>query len=475
MTDSAQNRKRLRLLVAIASYGEKNIEFLRRTIQNYRGMAMDVDVVVVSEAPKDLGPSVRVVVGLPSKNPWSLPFAHKPVLAENVDKYDLFAYSEDDMGVTEANIEAFARVTPHLKEDEIAGFLRYEVDSSGATALPDVFGPFHWNPESVAKRGPYTIARFTNEHAAFYLLTQAQLRRAIASGGFLREPREGRYEMLETAATDPYTSCGFHKVICISALGDFLIHHQSNRYMGRVGVGLSVVREQVRTLMTIAEGSHPASTLCEVEARVWHFWWSKSYYEAPSEELMRMVPSDAKSVLSIGCGWGELESRLVRRGAEVTALPLDSVVGASAARYGVNVVYGTLDEGLRSLKGRKFDCVVVSDLLHLLPNPWAWLECFGGLVSRGGVLVAAGPHFDSLLVRIKRAFGLKGCQRLADFSAGRVNAFGVSTLARRLRRLGFLVSSVEFSGPNEGTRRAALRRRLGRFGAENWSLQARAV
>src|SRR4030081_2973540 len=98
--------RRLRLCVVIASYGDKNIEFLKRIIRNYQGMDMEVAIFVLSEAPKDLGPDVKVLVGLPSRNPWSLPFGHKRVFADNLDRYDLFAYSEDDMEVTEENFHA---------------------------------------------------------------------------------------------------------------------------------------------------------------------------------------------------------------------------------------------------------------------------------------------------------------------------------------------------------------------------------
>src|SRR5437879_6487444 len=74
--------RRLRLLVAIASYGEKNLKFLKQMISTYRRMPFDVDVVVLCESPKNLGNEAEVVVGLPSRNPWSLPFAHKAIFAQ---------------------------------------------------------------------------------------------------------------------------------------------------------------------------------------------------------------------------------------------------------------------------------------------------------------------------------------------------------------------------------------------------------
>ena len=170
---------RTRLLVVIASYGSKNLSLLKQLIGCYQCMSLDVDVTVVSNDPKDLGPSVNVIVGLPIKNPWSLPFAHKSIFAENLEKYDLFAYSEDDMGVSEQNILAFVDATQQLATDEIAGFLRYELDESGLRSYPDVHAGYHWKPHSVRRRGEHVIAEFTNEHSAFYVLTKDQLRRAI--------------------------------------------------------------------------------------------------------------------------------------------------------------------------------------------------------------------------------------------------------------------------------------------------------
>src|SRR5580698_1288337 len=151
VTSLSQTGGRPRLLVTIASFGDKNLGFLKKIIQNYRNLPFEVDVVVLSNNPKDLGESVKVVVGLPTEDPWSLPFAHKPVLAENADRYDLFIYTEDDMEVTERNLQAFLDATPHLAPTEIAGFLRYEIDQAGEWSFPDVHGIFRWKPETVER------------------------------------------------------------------------------------------------------------------------------------------------------------------------------------------------------------------------------------------------------------------------------------------------------------------------------------
>jgi 2-polyprenyl-3-methyl-5-hydroxy-6-metoxy-1,4-benzoquinol methylase len=466
---------RLRLLVAIASYGDKNIEFLKRIIRKYQTMDMEVAIFVLSEAPKDLGPDVKVLVGLPSRNPWSLPFGHKRVFADNLDRYDLFAYSEDDMEVTDENIRAFLQVTPELELDEIAGFLRYETGPTGIYSFPEAHGPFHWKAETVRRRGPHIVAEFSNQHAAFYLLTQAQLRRAIASGGFLRQPYESRYDMLCSAATDPYTSCGFRKVICISALNDFVIHHLPNRYVGQLGLTTASLTEQVETLTEISRGSHPGRSLCETEGKILHGRWSKNYYESPSEDLLGSVPREAKAILSIGCGSGETELELSRRGAEITVLPLDSVIGVAVSRLGFEVIYGNFQECLEKLRGRQFDCLLITNLLHLLPDPLGLLEVCAGLVDTGGTIVISGVNFDYLPVLVRRSLRLGEYRKLRNFAVSGIKILKAHAVMKRIKRAGLGAAVLRWCDPARGRRVNGVRSWLGRWLTSGWIIQGQRI
>ncbi len=225
-----------RILVAIASYGSGNDSFLRRMISEFRSMSFDIDIVIISNIEKYIDHQIKIVVGLPNKNPWSLPFAHKKLFVNKLEDYDLFIYAEDDILITEANVRAFLDATRVLREDEVAGFFRVEKGPDGMVSYPEAHSHHHWVTTSVRKRGVYTLAEFTNEHAACYMLTQAQLRKAINSGGFDVAPHEEKYDLLCTAATDPYTQCGLTKLIPVSHIDDFTVHHMSNKYVGRIGV-----------------------------------------------------------------------------------------------------------------------------------------------------------------------------------------------------------------------------------------------
>ena len=387
---------RLRILVALASYGTANDRYLLRVIQEYRSMSFDVDVVILSNLKKQLAPDIEVLVGLLNRDPWSLPFLHKKVFADRIERYDVFVYSEDDMLITEKTLRAFLEVSAVLREDEIAGFLRIEQDSMGNVNYPEVHGHFHWDLTSVRLRGKYTLANFTNEHAAFYALTRSQLRKAIRSGGFLVGPHEGKYDLLCSAATDPYTQCGFVKLIPVSHLDDFTVHHLSNKYVGKLGVDRPELRGQINKLLQMAEAECRPMPLLDTETKLWRGMYSKNYYEPVDEAVISMISQKSRSVLSIGCGWGATECWLAEKGLRVVAVPLDPVICSRAAARGVEMVFGDFHTAKTKLEAEKFDCILYLNVLHLIRDPIEVLCLFKDNLSFESVVIIRTPNMLSI-------------------------------------------------------------------------------
>lgn len=392
----------MKILVAIANHGTKNDGFARRLIDEYRSMSHDVDVVVLSNLEKDWGPDVEVRVGYPTRNPWSLPFAHKQLFADRKDRYDLFIYSEDDTLVTERNIDAFVETARVLPDDQIPGFLRFEESPEGELSLSSIHSHFCWSPDSVQRVNGHTFAHFSNDHSACFLLTRAQLERAIDSGGFLVEPHEGRYDMLCSAATDPYTRCGMKRMICLSRIRDFLLAHLPNVYLGRMGVSLPELEGQITALEAIARGELDSARLLAVETQVQHARWSKNCYEGPNADLEARIPPDTRSLLSVGSGMGGTEAGLVAKGVAVTAIPVDAVLGSAAASRGVEVLPPDLDRALAGIGERHFDVVLLHQVLYLLPDPVAILRRLAPRVAPGGRVVISVPNFDYAAIRYRR-------------------------------------------------------------------------
>jgi SAM-dependent methyltransferase len=463
----------LRLLVVIACYGDKNLPLLRKVIAAYQSLPTQTRIVVTSNNPKDLGPTVEVVVGLPTKDPWSLPFAHKRILAENVANYDLFIYSEDDMLVTWRNIEAFLSLSAKLPPDEIAGFLRYETNDSGERSFPDFQSAYHWRPASVCQRGDQLVAEFSNEHSAFYLLSQAQLRRAIDSGGFLRPPCVGRYDMACTAATDPYLTCGFKKVVCLSSIEDFLVHHLSNRYFGIVGIPAEEFHRQVQTLVDTRSDPVTAETLCNIESGMPCISWSHDLYASPAPALLALLPADARTVLTIPCGLGKLETKLKEEGRQVTGLAHNVITASRAREQGVEIISGPVTRALSNLQGRTFDCIILSNILHLLPDPWSLLETVASLVRTGGRIICLSPNFSAPQVELRRLLRRRSYHRLSSYEQSGINRVSSHALSRFLHKRGFALQAPTFlySKPRNQVETARTLRE--RVMAQDWLVAAR--
>jgi 2-polyprenyl-3-methyl-5-hydroxy-6-metoxy-1,4-benzoquinol methylase len=390
----------MRILVAIASHGRNNDPYLEQLIAEYQSMPHDVHIVVLSNLSKPVPEGVELIVGVPTANPWSLPFAHRPVFARRAQDFDLFIYSEDDTLITQAHVAAFCDVTAKLHDDEIAGFLRSEEGADGSLYYSSIHSQYHWDSASVRTRGGDTFAFFTNEHGACYMLTRAQLARAIASGGFLVEPHEGKYDMLVSAATDAYTQCGFRKLMCVSRLREFTCKHLTNKYVGRTGLREEEVRLQVEALLSIASSPSPPPPPLRVETRLATDRWAKSYYEPPRRDIVALIPPQARRVLSVGCGWGATERLLVERGIEVTAVPLDCVIGHAAKSRGVRLCYD-----VDSLENETFDAVLIVGMLHLFDDPQAVLRRYRRLLVPGGCITLSYPNFDHAAVTWRSVMG----------------------------------------------------------------------
>jgi 2-polyprenyl-3-methyl-5-hydroxy-6-metoxy-1,4-benzoquinol methylase len=384
-----------RILVAIASYGSANREYLLRVVNEYRAMPFDVDVIIVSNQPQDAIPDVEVViVDLRGKDPYSLPFSHRRLLAERLNGYDLFIYAEDDHLITERNIRAFVDISRVLAEDEIAGLLRFEYAADGSMHYPDIHGHFHWDPGSVSVRGEYVFAQLTNAHSGCYILTQKQLKQAIESGGFLVEPHTGKYDLRESAATDPYTQCGFRKVICISQISSFLVHHLPNKYVRiNLGIGEAELRRQVDLLLEIASTGHCPPSFFAAQAKMATAWYAKPYYDRLVNEVMLAIPRGARSVLSVGCGWGAVEGHLAEQGLRVVAVPLDAVIAGAAEAKGVEIIKGDFRAVRDSLAKERFDCVLFLNILHLVEDPVGLLRFVRDKLSPRAHVIVQTPNF----------------------------------------------------------------------------------
>ncbi len=384
------------LLVAIASHGSGQDHFLERLIREYRTLDAAVRIVVLSNVPKTVS-GAEVLVGVPTRDPWSLPFAHRQLFADNADRYDLFIYSENDTLITAKNLSAFLSIQGELQDDEILGFMRSETDPSGRRYIVSANNHFRWLPHTVVTRGQYKFAQFSNDHAGCFVATRRQLKRAMASGGFLVPPHANPYDMLVSAASDIYTQCGFRRLICLSRIDEFILPHLANKYYSRIGVSADDFKDSVQHLAAMTERSEAGESLFDPRTRARDFRWSKNLYRQVDSDVIALLPSSCRRVLSVGAASGENELALRDRGVEVVALAIDSVFGYLLRRRGIEAFSGRLPDIAAELPHERFDAIFLPEVLHLVCDPASFLSGLTGLLAPGGVVVGSVSNTNGAL------------------------------------------------------------------------------
>jgi SAM-dependent methyltransferase len=359
------------------------------------------------------------------------------------------------------------RVTEFLHDDEIAGFMQSEQGPDGRLFCPEAHGVYHWVPGSPRRRGPYVFAIYSNHHAACYMLSRRQLKRAIESGGFDVGPHEERYDLLVSAATDPYVQCGLTKLICISHVDDFIVSHLPNRYLD-YGMEYSELRLQINEMLTGDHNGTSHAELMQTETRLPKMPFSKNYYEPVRNEFLQLMPKTARNVLSIGCGSGKTEQRVMETGRAVFGIPLDRVIGAVARSKGVRVSEPNLETALREMGDQRFDCVLCDWILHLWPEPSSLLKWISDRMSSDGVLLAVVPNLNHFRPLWRRWRGRSGYQDLGDYDRAGLHKATRRQLRAWLKNAGFKVDRMTTIVPDH---HQTMSRLAGPLGTELFATQ----
>jgi 2-polyprenyl-3-methyl-5-hydroxy-6-metoxy-1,4-benzoquinol methylase len=120
----------------------------------------------------------------------------------------------------------------------------------------------------------------------------------------------------------------------------------------------------------------------------------RDYHDRPRREMEPFVPATARTVLDIGCGGGAFGAALkaARSGLEVWGVEGDADAAAHATGRLDGVVIGLAPAVLAELAGRRFDCVVMNDVIEHVAHPEELLVAARHQVAPGGCLVASIPN-----------------------------------------------------------------------------------
>ncbi len=118
-----------------------------------------------------------------------------------------------------------------------------------------------------------------------------------------------------------------------------------------------------------------------------------SYYGNVRNDLIPIIPEDARCILEVGCGAGKTGQELKKRnGAFVAGIELNSNAANEAKSVLDDVLNGDIEKIDIPYSDGSFDCVLFADVLEHLVDPLSALIKVRRLLKKHGTLVASIPN-----------------------------------------------------------------------------------
>jgi len=155
---------------------------------------------------------------------------------------------------------------------------------------------------------------------------------------------------------------------------------------------------------------------------------SDSYFLHCRRDVLAMVPSWVRSVLSVGCASGVTEAELSNRGIAVVGVELNSRAVATARSRGLTVLEGDAHTVDVKALGHCFDCIIYADILEHLSDPLAVLRNHLSVLRPGGTIIVSVPNFRHYSV----LYQLFAAGRITYTEAGILDATHIRITTRKM-------------------------------------------
>lgn len=173
---------------------------------------------------------------------------------------------------------------------------------------------------------------------------------------------------------------------------------------------------------------------------------SRDYFDRDYSGIVRLIPGKAESILYFGFGKGFLGKALKNSGVEkIYGIEIDSALAIETD------LYLDLDKAIKgdfeniSIKDQKncFDCIVLTDILEHLKDPWISLRKLKELLSEEGMIIASITnirHYSVIkdIIRDRWFYREDGI-----LDSNHIRFFGLSTIKHLFSTSGLDIIGIE--------------------------------
>ncbi len=203
--------------------------------------------------------------------------------------------------------------------------------------------------------------------------------------------------------------------------------------------GMKYARDVAKAVHRYKQTCRSVGCFPEFQEYFVHYPIKQSKYS--SHYYARRMVGTNQTVLDVGCGEGFFASELVKDGNRVTGidnrlLPVENSVFEQYCA-------ADLDQGMTSavgeLQGRRFDRVLLLDVLEHLGRPEEIVEECHGVLKREGFLIVSVPNIANIAVRLTLLFGRFNYAERGILDKTHVRFFTRKTARRLLEENGYSI------------------------------------
>jgi hypothetical protein len=240
----------MKLLISLATYGTKNINYINQVIDTYKSFnKYDVDIIVNGT---DILERADITF-IQHINPINTVYFHRSDFVKNLNSYDYYLFSEDDILITEDTIDTYIAYDKKLDLNTCLGFLRYEKTEINEDYMIDLWlnapYPYIKNDNIIINNERYFSV--TNPHQSCYVLSNEKLNFVISNSNYAIDGSNITTCILEHASsgifTDWYQNTGvINKVIPVENLRNCIVEHLPGSHSNGPGINEQVTSEMFR-------------------------------------------------------------------------------------------------------------------------------------------------------------------------------------------------------------------------------------
>jgi hypothetical protein len=230
----------MKILVSIATYGIKNINYLNRIIDEYKSYKKyDIDITVHGTVHINRND----IKFIQYENPRNTVFLHRNEFVNKQNDYDYFIFTEDDILIKEHTLDIYVKHDNLLPLNYSLGFLRYEQTPESIDYLIDLWlnlVDYNYIKNNNIYVNNHKYFSVTNPHQSSYILSKNKLKYVITNSNYLTD---GTGMGLESASsgifTDWYLNTGvIHKILPMNKeyLEQCFIEHLPGNHCNEPGV-----------------------------------------------------------------------------------------------------------------------------------------------------------------------------------------------------------------------------------------------